>query len=209
MITMGMFRSFLMITLCLGTACDVGSVLAHEGGADAGSGGGGGDGGGAATCPAVVSPETQTGHHTANGATGDAGATVITAHEGCLGQTGCHNAALDPTPGDIWTYGGEAFQDAAGTIPYAGAHIMLTAAGDPPMSVTMEVMANGFFYTNGTFPAPSATTPITVAICTPGSKTAMATSLAAVQAGTGTDGNCNGAACHGPGQAGAYIYLTP
>lgn len=212
MITMGMLRSLVTASLTLAAACDVGSVLAHESGGPDGGGGGGGDGGSGMmmACPAVVSPELQTGHHAANGKTGDAGATAVQAHEGCLGQAGCHNVNLTPSIGNVWDYGGEAFTDSTGTTPAAGAHIVLTAAGSPPQTLYMEVMQNGFFYqpTGGAFPKPSATQPITAAICMPGQKTAMATSLAAVQAGSGTDGNCNGVACHGPGQTGAYIFPT-
>lgn len=218
MITMGMLRKVVLAAITLASACDVGSVLAHEGGGGGpDGGGGGGDSGGSAedVCPAIVSPELQTGHHAANNQVGDAGTvTAITPHEGCLGQAGCHNADLTPAIGDIWDYGGEAFQDAAGTIPFAGAHIKLTAAGSPPMVRYMEVMKNGFFYmpTGSGFPKPSASQPISVAICTGSGatqSTSMSTSLAAVQAGSGTDGNCNGAACHGPGQTGLYIFMAP
>jgi hypothetical protein len=210
MITMGMLRSLVTATITLAAACDVGSVLAHEGGGTDGGGSGSGSGSGMMDCLAVVSPELQTGHHAANGKTGDAGATAVSAHEGCMGQAGCHSTTAPGNVVDIWDYGGEAFTDSAGTTPAAGAHIILTAAGSPPMVQYMEVMQNGFFYMPaGTgFPKPSATQPITAAICMPGQKTAMATSLAAVQAGSGTDGNCSGTACHGPGQAGAYIFPT-
>jgi hypothetical protein len=214
MIKLGMLRSILIASVCIGSACDVGSVLPQaaqtDGGGGGGDGGAGGDAAGEAACPAL-NPSPGDGHHTANGVNGDAGATLITAHEGCLGQAGCHNANLTPAPGYVWVYGGEAFQDAAGTIPYAGATIMLTVAGSPPQTTTLNVMNNGFFYMpqGGNFPVPSATTQVSVAICVGTNKTSMATSLAAVQAGSGTDGNCNGALCHGPGQTGAYVYLTP
>jgi hypothetical protein len=211
MITMGMLRSVVTAAMVFAAACDVGSVLAHEGSGGA-DGGGSGSGSDPEACPAVTSPEIQTGHHAANGQTGDAGiVTAITPHEGCLGQAGCHNAALTPAVGDIWDYGGEAFQDAAGTIPFAGAHIMLTIGGSPPQTAVMEVMKNGFFYLphGGGFPTPSATQPVSVAICVGTTKTQMSTSLAAVQTGSGTDGNCNGVACHGPGQAGLFIFMPP
>jgi len=213
MITMGMLRSLVTATITLAAACDVGSVLAHEGGGT--DGGGSGSGSGMMDCPAVVSPELQTGHHAvtygANIFNGDPGATPMgSAYEGCMGQAGCHSSTSPGNVVDVWDYGGQAFKDSAGTTPAAGAHIILTAAGSPPMVQYMEVMQNGFFYMPaGTgFPKPSATQPITAAICMPGQKTAMATSLAAVQAGSGTDGNCSGTACHGPGQAGAYIFPT-
>jgi hypothetical protein len=218
MIKLGMLRSLVIASLCIGPACDVGSVLPQEGQTDGGGGsgsnpGGGGGDAGADACPAL-NTNPGDGHHTANGVNGDAGATILSQHEGCLGQAGCHNANLTPAPGDVWVYGGEAFQDAAGTIPYAGATIMLTAAGSPPVTATMTVMNNGFFYMpqGGTFPVPSATQSVSVAICVGTNKTSMSTSLAAVQAGSGTDGNCMGAACHNDNQgvqAGAYIYLIP
>jgi hypothetical protein len=214
MIKLGMLRSLVIASLCIGPACDVGSVLPQEGQTDGGGGGsgsnpGGGGDAGEAACPAI-NTNPGTGHHAANGAAGDAGATVISAHEGCLGQAGCHNANETPAPGDIWVYGGEAFQDSAGTIPYAGATIMLTVPGNSMPPATLTVAENGFFYMPmESFPVPSATQSISVAICVGTNKTSMSTSLAAVQAGSGTDGNCNGVACHGPGQAGAYIYLTP
>ncbi|HEY3807390.1 MAG TPA: hypothetical protein VGL61_32535 [Kofleriaceae bacterium] len=214
MIKLGMLRSILIASVCIGSACDVGSVLPQAAQTD-GGGGGGGDGGGdamgEAACPAL-NTNPGTGHHAANNSPGDAGATVISAHEGCLGQAGCHNETLGGVAaGDGWVYGGEAFKDAAGTIPYAGATIMLTVPGNTVAPATMTVADNGFFYLAGgeNFPVPSATQSIAVAICVGTNKTSMATSLAAVQAGSGTDGNCNGALCHGPGQTGAYIYLLP
>jgi hypothetical protein len=219
MIKLGMLRSLLIASLCVGTACDVGSVLPQQASqTDAGGGsgsnpGGGGDAGGEAACP-DLNPSPGDGHHTANNVNGDPGATEVVAHEGCLGQAGCHNANLPPATGGAWVYGGEAFKDAQGTQPYAGATIMLSVPGSPPMTTTLNVMNNGFFYMpqGGNFPVPSATTQVTVAICVGTNKTSMATSLAAVQAGSGTDGNCLGGACHtdnnGP-QTGAYIYLTP
>ncbi len=211
MITLGMLRSILIGSLCIGAACDVGSVLAQVGGGD---GGGGGDGAGEAACPAL-NPSPISGHHAANNVAGDAGATAITPHEGCLGQTGCHNAALDPTPGYTWLYGGEAYQDLAGTTPYAGATVLLSIAGSPPMTAMLPVSPNGFFWlpmaSAAGFPAPSASQSVTAALCVGTNKLAMSTSLAAVQAGTGTDGNCNGLACHGGSAAntGGYIALTP
>lgn len=214
MITMGMLRRVVTAAMVLAGACDVGSVLAHEGGGGTdGGGGGGGDGGADANaCPALVSPEIQTGHHAANNQVGDPPpVTAVSEHEGCLGQAGCHNATAPGQPDDIWDYGGEAFQDAAGTIPFAGAHIMLSVPGNTVPPVFMEVTKNGFFYLphGSGFPTPSATQPITVSICVGTTKLGMSTSLAAVQAGSGTDGNCNGTACHGPGQAGAYIFMAP
>jgi len=214
MITMGMLRSVLTAAMVFAAACDVGSVLAHEGGTgpDGGGGGGGDSGADPNACPAVVSPEIQTGHHAANGQVGDPGTvTAITPQEGCLGQAGCHNANLSPAVGDIWDYGGEAFQDAAGTIPFAGAHIMLSTVGANPQVAFMEVMKNGFFYLphGGNFPTPSTTNPINVSICVGTTKISMATPLTNVQAGSGTDGNCNGTACHGPGQTGAYVFMAP
>src|SRR5277367_1721758 len=165
MITLGMLRSFLIGSLCIGAACDVGSVLAQQ----TPDGGGGGTDGGTteAACPALVS-SPGTGHHAANNAQGDAGATAITAHEGCLGQAGCHNQNLTPTPGYIWAYGGEAYKDLQGSNAYAGATIMLSTTGANPTTITMTVQANGFFYLPtgmGGFPSPSATTSINASIC--------------------------------------------
>jgi hypothetical protein len=213
MITLGMFRSILIGSLCIGAACDVGSVLAQQT-TDGGNPAGSGDGGTAeAACPAL-NPTPATGHHAANGAAGDAGATIITAHEGCLGQAGCHNQNLTPTPGYIWSYGGEAYQDLAGTTPYAGATVMLSIAGSPPTTIMMPVSANGFFWLPtgmGGFPAPSATQTVSAVLCVGTNKLNMSTPLAAVQAGSGTDGNCNGLACHGGSAAntGGYIALAP
>jgi hypothetical protein len=214
MIKLGqMFRISVIASMSLLAACDVGSVLAHEGGGD-----GGGDDGAIAdnACPpAVVNGDS--GHHAANGMPGDAVATAITSHEGCMGQAGCHNINETPGASGPYDYGGEAFKDAAGTIPYAGATILLSTVGATPQYQKLTVAQNGFFYlASGTgFPAPSATVSITAALCDGTNKTSMATSLAVVEDPTGKtpDGNCNGGtACHGaplPTDLGAFIFLTP
>ena len=210
MITLGMLRSFLIGSLCIGAACDVGSVLAQQG-PDGGNPAGSGDGGTAeAACPAL-NPTPPSGHHGANNVAADAGATEINPHEGCLGQAGCHNVNLTPNPSYIWDYGGEAYQDLQGITPYAGATVMLSTVGPNPMTVMLPVAPNGFFWlqSGSTFPKPSATVSINATLCVGTNKLPMSTSLAAVQAGSGTDGNCNAVGCHGNGTTGGYIALTP
>jgi len=207
MIKLGhMTRIIAIATICLMAACDVGSVLAHEGSGDDGSGTDGGSTVSGSDCDPLVTPETQTGHHAANGMPGDAGATAITPHEGCMGQAGCHNVALSPTPGDIWDYGGEAFQDSAGTIPYAGATILLGTVSASPIYVKLEVNQNGFFYLpNGTsFPTPG-TMPVQTWMCVGATKVEMSGTIAA------GGGNCSsGAACHGAtADTGGFVFMAP
>jgi hypothetical protein len=228
MITLGMFRSavfFVTVVGGFGVACDVGSVLAQEGGGD--GGGSGGSGGTGSDCPAVVTPPP-TGHHPYNGAPGDVGETpltTITAAQvqlGCMGAAGCHNGSNAPTSAvDVWDYGGVAYQDLAGTTPYAGATILLGTepSSGTPQYTQMTVGANGFFYHEvgiDTFPSPVAGMFINSWICVGTNKVIMSQSLATISTqNTGemtTDGNCNGGtACHGVAGStgGEYIYLTP
>lgn len=212
MIKLGqMFRISVIVSMSLLAACDVGSVLANIGGD---GGGGGGDGLAANACPPAVA-NGDSGHHAANGMPGDAVATAITPHEGCMGQAGCHNINETPGASGPYDYGGEAYKDAAGTIPYAGATILLSTIGSNPQYQKLTVAQNGFFYlASGTgFPAPSATMSISATLCDGTGKSVMTQSLAVVQDPTGktADGNCNGGtACHGAtADLGAFIFLTP
>jgi hypothetical protein len=228
MITLGMFRTavlFVTVVGGFGAACDVGSVLAQEGGGD---GGGSGSGGTGSDCPAPTATPP-TGHHAYNGAPGDTGETVtpVTAAQlalGCMGTGGCHNGSAVvggiPTPDDVWDYAGVAYKDIAGTMPYAGATILLgTEAPNPIMYVQMTVGANGFFYhTAGIdgFPDPATSTFINSWICDGTMKTEMSQSLGAMSTQNTSemtnDGNCNGGtACHGVAGStgGEFIYLTP
>jgi hypothetical protein len=213
MIKLGqMFRISVIASLWLMASCDVGSVLANIGGD--GGGGDAGPIGGGSDCPTVTAP-SDTGHHAANGLPGDATGTVtvITPHEGCMGQAGCHAIGTAGADGP-YDYGGEAFKDTAGTIPYAGATILLNTTGSNIQYQQLTVAQNGFFYlASGTgFPAPSAAMAITATLCDGTGKTIMSTSLTNVE-GVAPDGNCNGGtACHGaplPTDAGAFIFLTP
>jgi hypothetical protein len=210
MITLGMLRRLVLGSLTLAAGCDVGSVLAHQGGSD---GGGSGSGG----CPTSASNQAnvQSGHHPANGQPGDGttGVTSVLSHEGCF-DSGCHNANLMPKApsGDYWSYGGEVFKDTGGTMPYAGATVMLSTTGASPMTTQLTVAQNGFFWMPpGTgFPAPSATQSITVTVCDGTDMVVMSQSLANVQGSTTTDdGNCTASACHGTGASNGFVYLTP
>jgi hypothetical protein len=227
MITLGMFRSAVFFVATVGgfgVACDVGSVLAQEGGGDGGSAGSGGTG---SDCPAVVTP-APSGHHPYNGGSGDAGATVITATQiagGCMGAGGCHNGNAIvggiPANSDIWDYGGVAYKDLAGTMPYAGATILLGTETATPQYTQMTIGENGFFYHQvgiDTFPSPTSMISgyINAWICDGTTKTEMSQSLGTMSTqNTGemtTDGNCNGGtACHGVAGStgGEFIYLTP
>jgi hypothetical protein len=204
MIKLGqMFRISVIVSMSLLAACDVGSVLAQIGG----DGGGSGDDGGGSDCPALVSPEPDNGNHVANGAPGaGSNATVLTPHEGCMGQAGCHNGALSPGAGGAYDYGGEAFQDGLGTIPYAGATILLgTVSPAPAQYQKLQVAQNGFFYlASGTgFPSPD-TQPIQAWICVGTNKVEMTGTLGA------GNGNCTTSVCHGPTPApDGFIYTAP
>jgi hypothetical protein len=228
MITLGMFRTAVFFVATVGgfgVACDVGSVLAQEGGGDGGSAGSGGTG---SDCPAPNTATAPTGHHPYNGAPGDVGETpltVITADQlalGCMGAAGCHNGSNAPTQlSDVWDYGGVAYKDLAGTMPYAGATILLGTETATPQYTQMVVGANGFFYHEAgidTFPSPTSMISgyINAWICDGTTKTEMSQSLGTMStqntSETTTDGNCNGGtACHGVAGStgGEFIYLTP
>jgi hypothetical protein len=226
MIKLGMSRSAVFFVMALGAsgvACDVGSDLAQEGGGD----GGGGSGGTGSDCPAPTATPP-TGHHPYNGAPGDVGETpltTITADQvalGCMGAAGCHNGSNAPTSAvDVWDYGGVAYKDVAGTMPYAGATILLGTepTSGTPMYTQMTVGANGFFYHEAGidgFPDPATTTFINSWICDGTTKTQMSQSLGTMSSQntseTTNDGNCNGGtACHGVtgSTGGEFIFLTP
>jgi hypothetical protein len=114
-----------------------------------------------------------------------------------------------------------AYQDLAGTTPYAGATILLGTepTSGSPQYVQLTVGANGFFYHEvgiDTFPSPATSTFINSWICDGTTKTEMSQSLGTMSTqNTGamaTDGNCNGGtACHGVAGStgGEFIYLTP
>lgn len=193
-------------TILFLASCSVGSVLNNNSGD--GGGGGSGDGGSPGTgsnCPALQDVSSYTGHHPSNGTAGDPNATVIQPHEGCMGQSGCHNGALSPeSQSDIWIYGGEAFQDTAGTTPYAGGTILLGTA-DGTQFTQLTIAQNGFFYLPMTspFPAPGGSEAVDAWICVGTNKVEMSSTIVA------GDGNCTTSACHGPGAPDGFINLQP
>ena len=226
MIKLGMFRTGVVLVASVAVACDVGSVLPQTGDDD---GSGSGSGSGDSTCPdaATNAANAPTGHHAFNGAAGDPGATSVQAQiaagGGCMSASGCHNGSNNatgaPATDDVWNYGGVAYQDQAGTMPYVGATILLTSTTTPPQYVKMTVAQNGFFWNEGdinpSFPTPAMGTFVQVAICDGTTTTPMSSELAVASttdvSEMTTDGNCNGGtACHGAStDTGAFVYLTP
>jgi hypothetical protein len=183
MIYRGAMSRIVVIASVLLVGCDVGSVLSHNGGPD---GGGGGDSGGSggSNCQTLVSPPP-TDHHNAG--------------MGCMTAAGCHNAGLGLGAGaPEYSFAGTVYRDAAGTTPYAGATILVTAGG-----MTKKLIAGdqgNFQITPILLAAPTNTATANTKGSACPSETAMSGAL------VGGGGNCNGGGtCHGGTQGKIHV----
>jgi len=181
-----MTRITVIVASVLLAACDVGTVLSHNG-TDGGGGGGDTGGSGGSNCEALVSPAPAD-HHNAG--------------MGCMTAAGCHNAGLGlGAQAPEYSYAGTVYKDAAGTQPYAGATILVTLGG-----VTKKLIAGdqgNFQITPGLLAAPTtqATANTHGNVC----PSVTGTMAGALVAG---GGNCNaGGTCHGPGGTQGKIHL--
>jgi hypothetical protein len=169
-----MSRICVIVSLLFASACDVGTVLANQGG--------GGDGGGSGSnCGDLVSPAASAYMHKDDN----------TPHSdrACM-DSGCHNPASLGTDAPPYSYAGTAYTDATGTTPAAGATIFITAAGTTRKLVTDA--AGNFFEDPGLLAAPTnqATANTSATECP--KITPMVGILVQGQ------GNCNqGGTCHG------------
>ncbi len=167
-------------------ACDVGSVLTQqEMNTDAG-------GSGMGSCEPLFTPVPADNIHT----TPVDPTKPTNAGQGCMTAAGCHNLALGLGAGaPEYSYAGTLYLDAAGTMPAAGATILLTSAG-----VTRKLIAGNtgnFTEVPGLLAGPSGTSTATSSASSCPTTTAMVGLLVA------GNGNCNqGGTCHGTGAAG-------
>ncbi len=140
-----MTRITVIVTLLFASACDVGSVLANQGGGDGGGGSGSGSGSGSG-CADLVTPAPDAHIHTAGG-TSNAGM-------GCMDAAGCHNSGLGlGTNAPAYSYAGTVYTDAGGATPAAGSTVFVTSAG-----VTKRLLADSagnFFIDPALFAAPT------------------------------------------------------
>jgi len=137
-----MTRMFVIVSLLFASACDVGTVLANQGGG--GDGGGSGGSGSGSNCGNLVSPAPDAHTHIAGG-TSNAGMACIAA--------GCHLDGMMGTGAPSYSYAGTVYTDAAGTTPAAGSTIFITAAG-----TTRKVVADAagnFFLETALLAAPT------------------------------------------------------
>lgn len=172
-----MSRICVIVSLLFASACDVGTVLANQGGGD-----GGGSSGGS-NCGNLVSPAPTAYLHKDDN----------TPHtgRGCMDATGCHNMGLGLGSGaPEYSYAGTVYADAAGTTPAAGATVFVTAAGTTRKLVTDA--AGNFFEDPLLLAAPTnQATANTQATSCP----TVTPMVGALVAG---GGNCNaGGTCHG------------
>jgi hypothetical protein len=179
-----MSRIAVIVTVLL-AGCDVGSVLTHnQNNPDGNNGGGDSGGSNGSNCQNLVSPPPVD-HHNAG--------------MGCMTAAGCHNAGLGlGAAAPEYSFGGTVYRDAAGTTPYAGATILVTANG-----VTKKLIAGdqgNFQITPILFAAPTnqATANAQASACP--AQTPMVGAL------VGGGGNCNGGGtCHGGTQGKIHI----
>lgn len=179
---------FVIVSLLFASACDVGTVLANQGGGGDAGGSGSGSGGGS-NCGNLVSPAPEAHLHTAGG-TSNAGMACIAA--------GCHLDGQMGTNAPSYSYAGTVYTDAAGTTPAAGSTVFVTAGG-----TTRKVVADAagnFFVDTALLAAPTnqATANTSATECP--KITPMVGSL--VQGG----GNCSATGtCHGGSQGKIHL----
>jgi hypothetical protein len=191
MINRGLMTRFAVVIAVTmsAAACDVGSVLEHSA-----TGDGGGSG---SNCENLVATPPPDHPHTAPV---DA-AKPTNAGQGCMTAAGCHNAGLGlGAAAPEYSWAGTVFKDAAGTMPYAGATILVTMGG-----VTKKLIAGdtgNFQITPALFAGPDTGTPGNAIGSVCPSATPMVGTLI-----TG-NGNCGAAGtCHGPGGSQGPIHI--
>jgi hypothetical protein len=175
-----MVRLAVLASLLL-AACDVGTIPAE--GSD---GGGGGDDGGGSSCE-QLSASPPVGHHNDG--------------MGCRSAAGCHNSTLGlGASAPAYSLGGTLYKDMAGTMPYAGATVIVTIGGMTKKAVTAD---NGnFWFVEALVATP--TNSMTGMASASGCPNTLAMSGALVNGG----GDCNN--CHrATGGTTTPIYLTP
>jgi len=179
-----MTRITVIVSLLFASACDVGTVLANQGGGGDGGTGGSGSGsgsGGGSNCGNLVSPAPAAHMHTAGG-TSNAG-------QACV-ASGCHLDGMTGTNAPSFSYAGTVYTTAAGTTPAAGSTVFITAAG-----TTRKLIADtdGNFYEDpGLLAAPTNQATASTAA------TQCPTSTPMVGALVAGGGNCSAAGtCHG------------
>ncbi len=185
MINRGPMSRIAVIVSVLIAGCDVGSVLTHNGNPDGNNGGDSGSNG--SNCQNLVSPPP-TDHHNAG--------------MGCMTAVGCHNAALGlGAAAPEYSFAGTIYRDAAGTSPYSGATILVTANGMTKKLISGD--QGNFQITPILMAAPTTAAPAnTHASVCPNTDAVMTGSLI-----TG-NGNCNaGGTCHGAGGTQGKIRL--
>ncbi|MEO6773065.1 MAG: hypothetical protein ABI467_08570 [Kofleriaceae bacterium] len=174
-----MTRMFVIFSLLFASACDVGSVLANEGGGDGGNGSGSGSGTGS-NCGDLVSPAPDKHIHIVGG-TSNAGM-------GCV-AVGCHLDGQTGTNAPAFSYAGTVY-NTDGATPAAGSTVFVTSAG-----TTRKLIADSdgnFFIDPVLLPAPGnqIATNTSATLCP--KVTPMIGGLVAA------GGNCNaGGTCHG------------
>src|SRR6185312_2928651 len=95
-----MSRICVIVSLLFASACDVGTVLANQGGGGDGGGSGGSGSGGGSNCGDLVSPAPPAHMHTAGG-TSNAGQACIAA--------GCHLDGMNGTGAPSFSYAGTVY----------------------------------------------------------------------------------------------------
>ncbi|HEY6034221.1 MAG TPA: hypothetical protein VIV58_08180 [Kofleriaceae bacterium] len=138
-----MTRMFVIVSLLFASACDVGTVLANQGGGGDAGGSGSGSGGGS-NCGNLVSPAPQAHTHIAGG-TSNAGVACIAA--------GCHLDGQMGAGAPSYSYAGTVYTDAGGATPAAGSTMFFTAAG-----TTRKIVADAagnFFVETALLAAPT------------------------------------------------------
>jgi hypothetical protein len=179
-----MTRITVIVSLFFASACDVGTVLANQGGGpDGGGGSGSGSGsGGGSNCSNLVSPAPDPHLHTAGGTSNK--------DQPCI-ASGCHGPVGTGTGAPIYSFAGTIYTDATGATPAAGATVFVTAGG-----TTKHLLADkdgNFYIEAGLFPAP--TTQMTAN--TQATQCPTVTPMIGVLVTAG--GNCNQGGCHAAG----------
>jgi len=178
---MRMLRLAVIATLL--AACDVGEIPGATGdGGGSGSGSGSADGGGSGSNCENISATPPDGHH-------NDGMTCV--------SSGCHLEGMTGAGAPAYSLGGTLYKDSAGTMPYAGATVLVTINGATKKAITA---------TNGNFwfvPAlvPSPTNAMTGSTSASGCPNTLSMSGLLVQGG----GDCNN--CHRTGGTTSPIHL--
>jgi hypothetical protein len=184
-----MTRITVIVSLFFASACDVGTVLANQGGGGADGGGSGSGSGGGSNCSNLVTPAPDAHTHLAGG-TSNAGLACMDA--------GCHNSATPGTNAPVYSFAGTVYTDATGATPAAGSTVFVTAG-----ATTKKLLADkdGNFYIEAAlFPAPTNTATANTQATQCPTVTPMVGAL--VQGG----GNCSTTgACHGGSQGKIHL----